>query len=111
MPLRLDVALHRSGDVAALDLRLINRGPRGGDSFSIDDTFSREGSSDLAGVLMVDTNTGHELDPLDRDLDVPYTELAAGGTQSLRLVFPAPTGSTVDLLVPHFGLFRDVPVR
>jgi hypothetical protein len=106
VPLRLDVAgLHRAGDTAALDLRWINRGSRGGDAFSVGDTFSREGSSDLAGVLMVDTRTGHELDPLDRDLEVPYTELAAGGTQSLRLVFPAPSGSSVGLLVPHFGLF------
>jgi hypothetical protein len=101
----------RTGDTAALDLRLINRGPRGGDAFSIDDAFSREGSSDLAGVLMVDTSTGHGFDPLDRDLEVPYIELAAGGTQSLRLVFPAPKGDRVDLVVPHFGFFRDVTVR
>ena len=38
-------------------------------------------------------------------------KLAAGGMQSFRLAFPAPTGSRVDLLVTHFGLFRGVPVR
>jgi hypothetical protein len=26
-------------------------------------------------------------------------------------VFPAPRGDKVDILVPHFGLFRNVPVR
>jgi hypothetical protein len=112
VPLRLDVAaLHRTGGIATLDLRLTNRGPRGADAFAIDDTFSREGLADLRGVLMVDARTGSELDALDRDLDVDYTEIAGGGTQALRVVFPAPSGSAVDILVPHFGLFRDVPVH
>jgi hypothetical protein len=112
IPLRLDVAgFHRVGGIAALDLRLINRAPRGGDAFSIDDTFSREGYSDLGGVLLVDSGTGREIDPLDDDVDVGSTEIAGGGSQSLRVAFPAPTGSTADVLVPHFGLFRGVPVK
>src|SRR5690348_15198202 len=91
VPLRLDVeALHRSRGIATLDLRLINRGPRGAEAFSIDDTFSREGMSDMRGVLLVDSASGRELDPLDRDLDVDFTEVAGGGTQMLRVVFPAP---------------------
>jgi hypothetical protein len=113
VPLRLDVTgLHRRGAVAALDLRLVNRSPRGGQAFSIDDTFSREGSYDLGGVLLVDSSSGHELAPLenDDDLDLGFTEVSGGGTQSLRVAFPAPRGSKVDLLVPHFGLFRGVPV-
>jgi len=112
VPLRLDVtALHRTGDVAALDLRLVNRAPRGGEAFDIDDTVSREGNYDLGGVLLVDSGTGHELDPLEDDADLAFTQVAGGGTQSLRVAFPAPSGGAVDVLVPHFGLFRDVPVH
>jgi len=112
VPLRLDVAqLRRVGQTALLDLRLSNRAPRGGDAFSIDDTFSREGYSDLGGVLLVDSRTGHELAPLDDDVDLAFTEVSGGGTQSLRVRFPAPRGSTADVLVPHFGMFRDVPVN
>lgn len=112
VPLRLDVTgVHRTGDVAALDLRLVNRAPRGGDAFDIDDTFSREGNYDLGGVLLVDSGTGRELDPLDDDADLAFTQVAGGGTQSLRVAFPAPRGKTVDILVPHFGLFRNVPVH
>ena len=112
VPLRLDVAgLQRRGRIAALELRLINRAPRGGSAFSIDDTFSREGYSDLGGVLLLDSRTGHELDPLENDVDLAFTEVSGGGTQSLTVSFPAPTGATADVLVPHFGLFRGVPVR
>jgi hypothetical protein len=112
VPLRLDViGFHRRGSIAALDLRLVNRAPRGGDSFDIDDTFSREGHYDLGGVLLIDPRTGHELDPLDDDVDLAFTEVDGGATQSLRVAFPAPSGATADLLIPHFGLFRDVPVR
>jgi hypothetical protein len=112
VPLRLDVTgLRRRGAVAALHLRLVNRSPRGGQAFSIDDTFSREGSYDLGGVLLVDSSSGHELAPLeDNDLDLGFTEISGGGTQALSVAFPAPHGSKVDLLVPHFGLFRGVPV-
>jgi hypothetical protein len=112
VPLRLDITgLHKAGDVAALDLRLVNRAPRGGDSFDIDDTFSREGSDDLGGVLLLDVRTGHEMEPLDDDVDLAFTQVAGGGTQSLRVAFPAPRGSTADVLVPHFGLFRGINVR
>jgi hypothetical protein len=112
VPLRLDVtSLKRVGEIAALDLRLINRAPRGGDAFDIDDTFSREGSYDLGGVLLVDRGTDHELDPLEDDAGLGFTAVAGGGTQSLRVAFPAPRGRSADVLVPHFGLFRNVPVR
>jgi hypothetical protein len=111
VPLRLDITgLHRHGGVAALDLRLVNRSPRGGRAFSIDDTFSREGSYDLGGVLLIDTS-GHELAPLETDdLNLAFTEVSGGGTQAVRVAFPAPRGSKVDVLVPHFGLFRGVSV-
>ncbi len=112
VPLRLDVTgFHRRGAIAALDLRLVNRAPRGGDSFDIDDTFSREGSYDLGGILLIDPRTGHELDPLDDDVDLAFTEVDGGATQSLRVAFPAPSGATADVLVPHFGLFRAVGVH
>jgi hypothetical protein len=112
VPLRLDVAgLQRRGRIASLELRLINRAPRGGSAFSIDDTFSREGYSDLGGVLLLDSRTGHELDPLEDDVSLAFTEVSGGGTQSLTVSFPAPSGATADVLVPHFGLFRGVPVR
>src|SRR3954466_12394377 len=74
VPLRLDVAgLQRRGRIASLELRLINRAPRGGSAFSIDDTFSREGYSDLGGVLLLDSRTGHELDPLEDDVSLAFT--------------------------------------
>ena len=110
--LRLDVTrVQRRAGVAALDLRLANRSPSGSDGYSIDDTFSNDGSYDVSGVVMLDKQTGREIAPMDPsspDLDI---EIAPGGTQTIRTVFPAPRGDKVDVLVPHFGLFRDVPVR
>jgi hypothetical protein len=58
---------------------------------------------------MLDQRTGRELAPLHADeLDM---QIAPGGTQAIQAVFPAPRGDKVDILVPHFGLFRNVPVR
>jgi hypothetical protein len=112
VPLRLDVAgLHRRGRIAALDLRLVNRDLPGGETFSIDDTFSREGNDDLDGVLLLDPRTGHELTPLDDDLELGMLDIAPAGSQLLRVGFPAPGGHTADVLVPHFGLFAGVPVH
>jgi hypothetical protein len=112
VPLRLDVAgLRRRGRTAALDLRLVNRAPRGGDVFSIGDTFSRAGHYDMGGVLLLDPRTGHELGALEDDVDFGFTEIAGGGSQMLSVSFPAPRGTTADVLVPHFGLFRSVPVH
>jgi hypothetical protein len=113
-PLRLDVAgLHRVGDIVALDLRLENRAPRGDDPYEIDDTFAVEGSYDydVGGVLMLDPKTGRQTSPIGADqVDLGMVEVAPGGTQLVRAVFRAPRGRTADVLVPHFGLFRDVPV-
>jgi hypothetical protein len=112
IPLRLDViGLHRRGRTAILSLRLDNRAPRGGDAFEIDDTFSREDDADLGGILLVDTSTGHELGALEEDINLYSVAVAPDGSQALIVSFPAPTGMSVDLLVPHFGLYRDVPVR
>jgi hypothetical protein len=113
VPLRLDVAgLHRVAGVAALDLRLANSSSAGGDAYSIDDTFSSEGSYNTGGLLMLDQRTGREIAPLQADAtDLGAMQIAPGGTQQIRTVFPAPRGDHVDVLVPHFGLFRDVPVR
>jgi hypothetical protein len=112
IPLRLDVAgLHRQGRTATLALRLSNRAPRGGDAFEISDTFSRDDNADLGGILLVDTSTGHELAALEEDIDLYSVAVAPDGSQTLSVSFPAPTGKSVDLLVPHFGLYRDVPVR
>jgi hypothetical protein len=113
-PLRLDVeALHRVGQVAAVDLRLANRARAGTDQFSIDDTFSADGySADVGGILLLDSRTGQPLTPLGADeADLGMTEIAPGGTQMIRAAFRAPRGDTADVFVPHFGLFRDVPVR
>lgn len=112
IPLRLDVAgVHRVAGAAAVDLRLANRGASGGDSYSIDDTFSNDGSYDVSGVVMLDQQTGRESAPIATgDADVA-AEIAPGGTQIVRTLFPAPRGDKVDVLVPHFGLFRNVPVR
>jgi hypothetical protein len=114
-PLRLDVAgLHRVGEIVALDLRLANRAPRGGDPYEIDGTFAAEGGydDDVGGVLMLDPKTGRQTSPLGADqVNLGMVEVAPGGTQLVRAVFPAPRGKTVDVLVPHFGLFRDVPVK
>ena len=111
--MRLDVAgLRRIGRLAALDLRLINRSPYGGDAFSIDDTFSREGYDDLDGVLVIDRHSGRELATVsDPEADTTMIDIASGGSQQLRVAFPAPSGNAVDVLVPHFGLFRNVPVH
>jgi hypothetical protein len=111
VPLRLDVAgVHRVAGAAAVDLRLANRGTAGGDTYSIDDTFSDDGSYDTSGVALLDQRTGRQSAPLAAgDVDVGV-EIAPGGTQTIRTVFPAPRGDKVDVLVPHFGLFRNVPV-
>jgi len=112
VPLRLDVAgLRRRGRTATLELRLINREPHGGDAFSIDDTFSREGHYDMGGVLLLDPSTGRELDALEDETDLGFTEISGGGTQSLSVAFPAPSGRTADAVVPHFGLFRGIAVQ
>jgi hypothetical protein len=65
----LDVAgLSRVGSTVALDLRLTNRAPRGGDSFAIGDSFSRDGfSDDLRGVTMIERQTGREISALHDD--------------------------------------------
>jgi len=112
VPLRLDLAgVHRVAGAAAVDLRIANRGPSGGDTYSIDDTFSTDGSYDASGVVMLDQKTGRESSPITVDNIDTAVEIAPGGTQTIRTVFPAPRGDRVDVLVPHFGLFRDVPVR
>ena len=114
VPLRLDItSLSRIGSTAQLELRLTNRAPRGGDSFEVGDTFSRDGySDDLDGVTMIDRETGRQLSPLHDDgADLYSLDVGGGGTQTLSVTYPAPKGDRVDLLVPHFGLFRDVPVR
>lgn len=112
VPLRLDVAgVQRVGGAAAVDLRLANRGPSGGDSYSIDDTFSNDDGYDASGVVMLDQKTGRESSPMAAgDLNTAV-EIAPGGTQRIRAIFPAPRGDAVDVVVPHFGLFRNVPVR
>jgi hypothetical protein len=111
VPLRLDVAaVHRVAGAAAVDLRLANRGTAGGGTYSIDDTFSDDGSYDTSGVALLDQRTGRQSAPLAAgDVDVGV-EIAPGGTQTIRTVFPAPRGDKVGVLVPHFGLFRNVPV-
>jgi hypothetical protein len=113
VPLRLDVAgLRRHGPTASLDLRLVNRALSGGDAFSIGDTFSRRGYyGHVDGILMIDPLAGRELDPLDDGTDVGVAEIGGGGSQLLSVSFPAPRGPKVDLLIPHFGLFRGVPVH
>jgi hypothetical protein len=113
VPLRLDVAgVHRVDGAAALDLRLANRGAPGGDSYSIDDTFSNDGNYDVSGVLMLDQKTGRQSAPVAAQAAADVAaEIAPGGTQTIRTVFPAPRGDKVDVFVPHFGLFRNVPVR
>jgi hypothetical protein len=113
VPLRLDVAsLRRRGRTAALEFRLINRAPLGGNTFDIEDTFSRAGDWDLGGVSLLDPSTGRELAPLAGDsVDLSSVEIAPGGSQTLSVSFPAPRGQMADVLVPHFGLFQDIPVR
>lgn len=112
VPLRLDVTgVRRVAGGAAVDLRLANRSASGGDDYWIEDTFSSDGSYDVSGVVMLDQKTGRESAPMradDVDLDM---QIAPGGTQTVRTVFPPPHGERVDVLVPHFGLFRNVPVR
>jgi hypothetical protein len=110
VPLRLDVAgVRRIAGAATIDLRLANRAPDGGDDYYVEDTFSNEGNYQADGVLMLDQRTGRELAPLQADdLDM---QIAPGGTQAIQALFPAPRGDQVDVLVPHFGLFRNVPVR
>ncbi len=112
-PLRLDIeGLHRVGQVAAVDLRLANRADAGTDTFSIDDTFSADGySADVGGILLLDSRTGQPLTALGAGEADLTTELAPGGTQMIRAAFRAPRGDRADVFVPHFGLFRDVPVR
>ena len=114
VPLKLDViGLRRTAGIASVDLRLANRAPHGGDAFSIGDTFSADGLGyNVGGVLLLDPATGQPMTPLGADeADLGMAEVAPGGTQTIRAVFRAPRGDKADILVPHFGLFRDVPVR
>jgi hypothetical protein len=114
VPLRLDVTgLARVGRAVALDLRLTNRAPRGGDAFEIGDSFSSDGfSDDLGGVTLIDRQTGREVPPLNDDgVDLYSLDIGGGGSQTLSVAFPAPRAASVDVLVPHFGLFRDVPIH
>ena len=113
IPLRLDVSVaHRQGRLAALDFRLINHAPIGTDAFEVDDAFSRDGSYDMSGIVVLDRHAGNQLTTLpDPNTDTSMTQIGSGGSQNLRIAFPAPSGKAVDVLVPHFGLFRDVPVR
>ena len=112
VPLRLDVAgVHRVAGAAALDLRLANRGASGGDAYYIEDTFSNDAGYNASGVMMLDQKTGRESSPMAVDSVDTGVEIAPGGTQTIRTLFPAPRGDRVDVLVPHFGLFRNVPVH
>jgi len=67
---------------------------------------------DVGGVLMLDPNTGLQTTPLAADsVNLGMMDIEPGGTQLIRAVFPAPEGKTADILVPHFGVFRNVPVH
>jgi hypothetical protein len=81
--------------------------------WSIADTFSADSDGDLSAVALIDPVTGQRLHPLHDDAEPDLSEetMTPGGTKVLTATFPAPNGDTADVLVPHFGSFRDVPIH
>ena len=122
VPLRMDIALaRRTGRTVTLDLRLRSTAAHGGPAFGVNWQFSADQSEeDVSGVYLVDPTTGRKLSPR-RDAhgtcictDDGYSiEVAPGGTTMLTASFPGPSplAHAVDVVVPHFGAFRDVPLR
>lgn len=122
VPLRMDVALlRRVGNTATLDLRLRNNAAHGGPTFVLGTYFDDEDWwEDVSGIYLMDPATGHRL-PVRTDIDdeclctrnTDDIAIRPGGTAMLTATFPAPSrgASTADVIVPHFGAFRDVPLR
>jgi hypothetical protein len=122
VPLRMDIALlRRAGRVVTLDLRLRSLAAHGERYYEIGSDFAKDCCADdsLSGVYLMDPTTGAKLNPLVRDHQCVCTQqadwitIAPGGTAMLTASFPAPSPAahTADVIVPHFGAFRDVPLR
>lgn len=120
--LRMDVALlRRAGRTATLDLRLRSNAPHGGPTFTVGDRFAdyEGGPENLSGVYLMDPMTGRRLRARDYSGECVCTgdggtiRLQPGGTTMLTATFPAPSlrARSADVVVPHFGAFRDVPLR
>jgi hypothetical protein len=96
-------------------MRLRSNAPRGHDDYLIGAAFSATANGDFSAMSLIDPVTGARLRPAawdpDTDPDLFDEVLTPGGTKTLSVSFPAPRGRTADVLVPHFGSFRDVPVR
>lgn len=119
VPLRMDIALlRRAGRTVTLDLQLRSTAARGADAFPVEGAFGRDRFAyDLGGVYLLDPATGARL-PVRRDRGCVCSttdgvELAPGGSTILSASFPAPSpeAKALDVVVPHFGAFRDVPLR
>lgn len=118
--LRMDVALlRRAGGTATLDLRLVNGAEPGGASFDVGDHFDDDGWEDsVSGIYLIDSATGQKIRPRFDGHSCVCTrngsdiELPPGATTMLTATFPAPSPGTAsaDVVVPHFGAFRDVPL-
>jgi hypothetical protein len=110
----LDIAdLRRRGRTVTLDLRLRSNAPHGAPEHVIGADFASHADGDLSAVSLVDPVTGARLHPLTDEAaqDLFDEVLTPGGTKVLTVSFPAPRGKSADVIVPHFGSFRDVPVR
>lgn len=120
VPLRIEVArLRRSGRAVTLDLRVRSLTPSGGPRFWFGRAFSAHWRTYADGFTLTDPITGRTLrvrDDADGDCECSSTynvSLAPGGQTVLSATFPAPSplARTIDVVVPHFGAFRDVPLR
>jgi hypothetical protein len=121
VPLRMDIALlRRAGRVATLDLRLRSMAPHGGMTYLVGSAFAATiAAGYVDGIYLMDPTTGGKLSPIFRGGTCVCTtngydlEIAPGGTAMLTASFPAPSPAahTADVIVPHFGAFRDVPLR
>lgn len=119
VPLRLDIALlRRAGRTVTLDLALRSTAARGSEAFAIEGAFGATPFRyDLSGVYLLDPATGARL-PVRRDRGCVCSatdgvDVAPGGSTILSASFPAPSpeADALDVVVPHFGAFRDVPLR
>jgi len=127
-PVRLDILeLSRDGKTATLSLRLVysrNAGDRVqvGDSFGDGATDDGESFSEssLDGISLLDTEKGKRYRVFrdesgrcvcDRELSDVY--VAPGQPVLMSATFDAPPEDLkdIDVLVPRFGAFRDIPIE
>lgn len=125
---RLDIVkLQRSGGVTTLNVRLTNEDAEGSNSLQVNALFDdgiaqgndRSAVDTMDGISLIDaTNRKKYLAARDSsgacacDTDLGSTFVEAGQSVNLSATFgaPPPAVRTVNVFVPHFGTFKDVPI-